>query len=231
MLILLRARISRPYISNKTPHAIAVASSHVNFARRASIFEERRSARGNEMVIAVRAGEHARATAGFYPCLVRKVRHDDIGSGLGQMMDSGGDQSRRVRRAPEAVHQCAHLQIAEVMIVFHLLTRHEYPPDILADILADILTDILTGATFRALSPNPEPSEAGFVGRMQNVQSRCVRPHRYAIVRKAILEDPVRPGAESLLHRALISGEDGVDPPAQREQPAQPRSQSRVRAK
>src|SRR5215831_7724572 len=30
MPILLRARISRPYISNKTPHAVAVASSHVN---------------------------------------------------------------------------------------------------------------------------------------------------------------------------------------------------------
>src|SRR6266511_2446407 len=188
MLILLWARISCSYISNKTPHAVAVASSHVNFVRRASIFEERRSARGNEMVIAVRAGEHARATAGFYPCLVRKVRHDDIGSGLGQIIDSGGDQRLRVRRAPEAVHQCAHLQIAEVMIVLHPLTRHEYPSGILAC------------AMFRALSTNPEPSEAGFVGRMQDVQSRGVRPHRYAIVRKAILEDPVRPVVEGLLH-------------------------------
>src|SRR6266508_5508381 len=204
MLILLWARISCSYISNKTPHAVAVASSHVNFVRRASIFEERRSARGNEMVIAVRAGEHARATAGFYPCLVRKVRHDDIGSGLGQIIDSGGDQRRRVSRAPEAVHQCAHLQIAEVMIVLHPLTRHEYPSGILAGILACILAGILAGilacAMFRALSTNPEPSEAGFVGRMQDVQSRGVRPHRYAIVRKAILEDPVRPVVEGLLH-------------------------------
>src|SRR5215475_3078102 len=146
MLILLWARISRPYISNKTPHAVAVATSHVNIARRASIFEEWRSAGGNEMVIAVRAGEHARATAGFYPCLVRKVRHDDIGSGLGQMIDSGGDQRRRVRRAPEAIHQCAHFQIAEVMIVLHPLNRHEYPSNIPADIPA--------GVTFRALSTN-----------------------------------------------------------------------------
>src|SRR5215813_6038339 len=150
MLILLLARISCPYISNKTPHGVAVASSHVNFARRASIIEERRSAGGNEMVIAVRAGEHARATAGFYPCLVRKVRHDDIGSGLGQMIDSGGDQRRRVRNSPEAVHQCADLQVAEIMIVLHLLTRHDYP----------------SGVLFRALSTNPEPSEAGVVGRM-----------------------------------------------------------------
>src|SRR5262249_25269893 len=192
MLILLLARISCPYISNKTPHGVAVASSHVNFARRASIFEERRSATGNEMVIAVRAGEHARATAGFYPCLVRKVRHDDLGSGLGQMIDSGGDQRRRVSRAPEAVHQCAHLQVAEMMIVFHLLIRHEYPPCILAGIPAL--------ATFRALSTNPEPSEAGDVRRVQDVQSRGVGPHRYAIVRKAILEDPVRPVVEGLLH-------------------------------
>src|SRR5262245_25977153 len=162
MLILLWARISCLYTSNKTPHAVAVASSHVDFARRASIFEERRSARGNEMVIAVRAGEHARAATGFYPCLVRKVRHDDIGSGLGQMIDSGGDQRRRVRNAPEAVHQRADLQVTEITIVLHLLTRHEHPSSILADILADILA----GAMVRALSTHPEPSEAGFVGRI-----------------------------------------------------------------
>src|SRR5262245_7369739 len=108
------------------------------------------------------------------------------------MIDSGGDQRRRVSRAPEAVHQCADLQVAEMTIVLHLLTRHEYPSNILAGILA--------GATFRALSTHPEPSEVGFVRRMQDVQSRGVRPHSYAIVRKAIIEDPVRPGAESLLH-------------------------------
>src|SRR5262245_3771252 len=108
MLILLRTRISRPYLSNKIPNAVAVASSHVNFARGASIFEERRSARGNEMVIAVRSGEHAQATAGFYPCLVRKVRHDDIGSGLDQMIDSGVDQRGGIRHAPDAVHHGPH---------------------------------------------------------------------------------------------------------------------------
>src|SRR5262245_50292927 len=124
------------------------------------------------------------------------------------MIDSGRDQRRRVSRAPEAVHQCADLQVAEMTIALHLLTRHDYPSSILASILARILARMLArilaralaGATFRALSANPEPSETGFVRRMQDVQSRGVRPHSYAVVRKAILEDPVCPGAETPLH-------------------------------
>src|SRR5262245_17671656 len=132
MLILLWARIPRLYISNKTSHTVAVASSHMNYVRRAGIFEERRSARGNEMVIIVRAGDHSRSIASFYPSRMRKIRNDDIYPGLGKMINPGGDQRRRVRRAPEAVHQCADLQVAEMTISLHLLTRHEYPPGIMA---------------------------------------------------------------------------------------------------
>src|SRR5262249_43102916 len=188
MLILLWARFPRLYISNKTSHTVAVASSHMNVARRAGIFEKRRSARGNEMVKIVRAGHHSRSIASFCPRSVRKIRNDDIYTGLGKMINPGGDQRRRVRRAPEAVHQCADFQVAEMTIVLHLLTRHEYPSGVLA------------GVTFRALSTNPEPSEAGYVGRIHDVQSRGVRPHRYSVVQEVIIEDPVRPGAESLLH-------------------------------
>src|SRR5215475_13489050 len=97
------------------------------------------------------------------------------------MIDAGGDQRRRVRSAPETVHQCSDPQVAEVTIVLHLLTGHEYPSSILAGIL------------IRALSAHPESCEVGIIRRVKDIQSRSVRSRRHTIVRKAILKDPVPP--------------------------------------
>src|SRR5262245_66236057 len=75
------------------------------------------------------------------------------------MIDPGGDQRRRVRNAPETVRQRDDLQVAEIRIVLHPITRHDYPSNIL----------------IRALSTHPESSVAGIVRRINDVQSRGVR--------------------------------------------------------
>src|SRR5262249_40883858 len=152
----------QPVVSNEREQAIAVASGHVNPFRRAGIFSQQRSARRDKKVIVAGACDHARATTCPRPGGVQEVRDDNINPGLGQMTDSGSDQRRRVRNAPEAVRQRADLQVAEITIVLHLLTRHDYPSDVL----------------FRALSTHPESSVAGISRRINDVQSRGVRPYR-----------------------------------------------------
>src|SRR5262245_39392801 len=109
------------------------------------------------------------------------------------MMDSSGDQRRRVRNAPETVRQRADLQVAEIRIVLHLLTHHDYPSDIL----------------FRPLSTHPEPSVAGVVRGINNVQSGRVRSYRHRVFRKRVCEDAVSPVVESALFRALAGREEG----------------------
>src|SRR5215510_1451735 len=136
------------------------------------------------MIITVRAGKHARATARSYPRRMRKVRHDDIGSGLSKVIDPSGDQRWRVSRSPKTINQCANLQVPEIRIILHLLTRYDNPPDIL----------------FGALSAYPESRETGIVRGINDIQSRSVRPYCYPIVWKAIREDPVRPVVKSVCY-------------------------------
>src|SRR5215510_2487761 len=185
--------VGYPLVSNERVQAIAVASGHVNLFRRAGIFSQQRSARRDKKIIVAGACGHARATACPRPVGVQEVRDDNINPGLSQMMDSGGDQRRRVRNAPEAVRQRADLQVAEITIVFHLLTRHDYPSDVL----------------FRALSTHPESSVAGISRRINDVQSRGVRPYRRRVFRKRVCEDAVSPVVESDLFRALAGREEG----------------------
>src|SRR5215472_3772302 len=154
MLKSLRRRPSRRAISNESDHTAAVASGHVNLLRRTGILAEQRSARRDKKVIVAGAGDHACATTCPRPGGVQEVRDNNIDSGLGKIIDPGGDQRRRVSRAPETVRQRADLQVAEMMIFLHLLNRHYYPSDIL----------------FRALSTHPEPCVAGIVRRVNDVQ-------------------------------------------------------------
>src|SRR5215510_15010896 len=130
------------------------------------------------------------------------------------MMDSGGDQRGRVRNAPEAVRQRADLQVAEITIVLHLLTRHDYPSDVLV----------------RALSTHPESSVARISRRINNVQSRGVRPYRRRIFRKRVCEDAVRPVVKRALFPALAGREEGDQTTTQRKQTAQPRRGAGIRA-
>src|SRR5262249_39053005 len=97
------------------------------------------------------------------------------------------------RRAPETVRQRADLQIAEIRIVLHPLTRHDYPSDIL----------------FRALSTHPESSVAGIVRGINDVQSSGVRSYRRRVFRYRVCEDTVRPVAKSAFFRALAGRERG----------------------
>src|SRR5262245_18366100 len=93
----------QPLVSNEREQAIAVASSYVNLFRRAGISSQQRSARRDKKLIVAGACRHARATACPRPVGVQEVRDDNINPGFSQMMDSGGDQRRRVRNAPDAV--------------------------------------------------------------------------------------------------------------------------------
>src|SRR5262245_55037998 len=130
----------------------------MNPFRRTGIFAQQRSARRDKKIIVAGACGHARATACPRPGDVQEVRDDNINPGLSQMMDSGGDQRRRVRNAPEAVRQSADLQVAEITIVLHLLTGHDYPSDVL----------------ILALSTHPESSVAGLSRRINDIQSSRV---------------------------------------------------------
>src|SRR5215831_130651 len=207
MLKSLRRRPSRRAISNESDHTVAVASGHVNLLRRTGILAEQRSARRDKKTIVAGAGDHACATTCPRPGGVQEVRNDNINPGLSQMIDPGGDQRRRVRHAPETVRQRADLQVAEIMIVLHLLTRHEYPPDIL----------------FSALSAYPESGVAGISGRINDVQSRGVRSYRRRVFRKRVCEDAVRPVVKRALFPALAGREEGDQSTTQRKQTAQSR--------
>src|SRR5262249_23498004 len=125
------------------------------------------------------------------PGEVQEVSDNNVGPGLSQVIDSGGDQRRRVSRAPETVRQRADLQVAEIRIVLHLLTRHDYPSDIL----------------FRALSTHPESSVAGIVRGINNVQSSRVRSYCRRVFRKRVCEDMVRPVVKNAFFRALAGRE------------------------
>src|SRR5262245_27491414 len=196
----------QPVVSNERKQAIAVASSHVNPFRRAGIFSQQRSARRDKKTIVAGAGDHACATTCPRPGGVQEVRNDNINPGLSQMIDPGGDQRRRVRHAPETVRQRADLQVAEIMIVLHLLTRHDYPPDILS----------------RPLSAHPESGVAGISRRINDVQSRGVRSYRRRVFRKRVCEDAVRPVVKRAHFPALAGREEGDQTSTQRKQTAQP---------
>src|SRR5215831_501600 len=185
MLKSLRRRPSRRAISNESDHTVAVASGHMNLLRQTGILAEQRSARRDKKVIVAGAGDHARATTCPRPGGVQEVRDDNVGPGLSQIIDPGGDQRRSVSRAPETVRQRADLQVAEIRIVLHLLNRHDYPSDIL----------------FQALSTRPESSVAGIVGGINDVQSSGVRSYRHRVFRKRVCEDTVRPVVKSALYR------------------------------
>src|SRR4030095_4383731 len=108
---------------------------------------------------------------------------------------------------PEAVRQRADLQVAEITIVLHLLTGHDYPPDILS----------------RTLSAHPESSEGRVVGGINGIESRGVGSYRHRILRKRVRKDTIRPVVKLSLFRNLTGRNGGGQTTAQREQTATPR--------